>query len=240
MLGKIRSLAFNVFYTIWSIFCLVVFLPSFVSFKTTYAAGRIWALGVAWGMRVIVGTKYRFEGLENLPQGGCVIASRHQSAWETIMIFVLTKNSGVVYKKELARIPLFGWYNILLRNIKVDRQGGIKSLQHTVELVRKRAVEEGRRVVLFPEGTRTPPGVRPGVKPAVYLMYKEGVDIYPAAVNSGLFWPKDSFDRKKGEIVWKILPKIESGLGKKEFNKRLEEAIYNESEKLEKQSDENS
>jgi 1-acyl-sn-glycerol-3-phosphate acyltransferase len=235
MIQNIRSVIFNLFYACWSIFCLAAFIPSFITWKTTYLAGRLWAKGVVFGMRVIVGTKYRFEGLENIPEGGCIIACRHQSAWETIIIFILTENSGVVYKKELARIPLFGWYNVLLKNIRVDREGGIKSLQKTVKLVKERT-EEGRRVVLYPEGTRTSYGTRTELKPSIYLMYKEGIDIVPAALNSGVFWPKDSYKRRSGTIVLKILPPIEKGLSKKDFMKRLQDNIYDESEKLEKEA----
>lgn len=161
---------------------------------------------------------------------GFVIASKHQSAWETIIAFAFLPKVSFVYKKELGYIPIYGWYNKAYKNICADRKGGAKALKSIVEQTKNR-VEHGHQVIIFPQGTRTAFGRVVPYKSSVYAMYKEALDIYPAALNSGNFWPKKGV-KKSGTIVWKFLPPIEQGLDKKQFMQRLEEVIESESNKL--------
>jgi 1-acyl-sn-glycerol-3-phosphate acyltransferase len=164
------------------------------------------------------------------PTKGFVIASKHQSAWETFIAFAFLPKVSFVYKKELGYIPIYGWYNKAYKNICADRKGGAKALKSIIEQTKDR-VEKGHQVIIFPQGTRTAFGQVTPYKSSVYAMYKAGIDIYPAALNSGNCWPKKGI-KKSGTIVWKFLPKIEQGLDKKEFMQRLEEVIESESNKL--------
>lgn len=165
---------------------------------------------------------------------GFVIASKHQSAWETIVAFTFLPKVCFVYKKELSYIPIYGWYNIAYRNIKVSRGAGVRAVKSVVEGVKKR-VAACHQVVIFPQGTRTPFGVENPYKSSIYAMYAEGIPVYPAALNSGNHWPKHGAKRG-GTIVWKFLPKIEPGLSKADFMARLEAAIEIESNRLDENS----
>lgn len=240
---------FTPFFYIWTCLTLVLFSPSFVSFNLTMKASIIWAKGVVWGLRVFGGVESKVIGLETLekirvqrsafsktnnqPQRGFVVACKHQSAWETIVPYLYVPGTSYVYKKELGYIPFFGWYNVFLRNIAVDRKAGAKALKIVTEGV-KRNVAAGRGVMIYPEGTRVPVGKKVKYKPAIYSIYKEGVKVIPAAVNSGYFWPKGKFLRKKGTIVFSYLEPMPDGLSKQEFMQLLETRIETECERLTK------
>ncbi len=220
-------------------------------------ASQAWAAGVVWGLKHIAGIESKVIGLENLEKltsykldfignkvkklktnnqqpitdKGFVVACKHQSAWETIVPFLFVPNTSYVYKKEIGYIPFFGWYNVFLNNISVDRKAGAKALKLVTEQAIARA-KEGRGIVLFPEGTRVPVNKKVKYKPAIYSIYKEGVDVIPAAVNSGYFWPKGKFLNKKGTIFFEYLEPMPKGLSKEEFMAELENRIENASQKL--------
>jgi 1-acyl-sn-glycerol-3-phosphate acyltransferase len=247
----LRSYLFSLIFYLWITISMVVCLPFIFFYPVIYKLNRHWAKSVMWLFKTIVGCDYRIEGLENLPiqleekkndknlqtsnfkpqtKAGFVIASKHQSAWETIVAFAIFPKVAFVYKKELGYIPIYGWYNIAYRNIKVDRGAGVTSLRKIVGRAKNR-VKQGHQVVIFPQGTRTPFGVEKKYKSAVYAMYKEGLPIYPAALNSGDHWPKHGVKRG-GTIVWKFFPKIESGLSRDEFMAKLSAVIEVESNAL--------
>ncbi len=206
-------------------------LPFIFFYRVIYTLNRYWAHSVMWLLKVVVGCNYRVEGLENLPkQGGFVIASKHQSAWETILPFALFPKAVFVYKKELGYIPIYGWYNIAFRNIKVNRTGGASALKKVLAQAVQR-VGQGHQVIIFPQGSRTPFGQHREYRPAIYAMYREGLPVYPAALNADGCWPKSGL-KKPGTIVWKFLPQIEPGLSRDEFMSRLEQLIESESAAL--------
>lgn len=228
---------FIIFFYIWTAVVLVLFSPSFISFNLTMKASQVWAKGVVWGLKHLAGVESKVIGLDNLEKvsskGGFVVACKHQSAWETIVPYLYVPGTSYVYKKELGYIPFFGWYNVFLRNIAVDRKAGAKALKYVTEGV-KRNADAGRGVMIYPEGTRALPGVKVKYKPAVYSIYKEGVRIIPAAVNSGHYWPRGNFLGKKGTMVFSYLEPMPEGLSKKEFMELLENRIETESERLAK------
>ncbi len=192
----------------------------------------LWCASILWLFKKIIGCDYRIEGFDNLPkEGGYVIASKHQSAWETIAPFTFLSKATFVYKKELGSIPFYGWYNKAVHNIKVDRKAGGAALKKVVLQATER-VQEGYKVIIFPQGTRVrfdQPEVE--YKPAIYAMYKAGLPIYPAALNSGNFWPKDGA-KKSGTIVMKFMPRISPGLSREDFMARLKACIEIESNAL--------
>lgn len=221
----LRSILYNIFYVLWCAFCFLFFLPALLTFKTAQSFSAFWAKGLTWGFVHIVGVKIEFEGRENFEgEEGCVLASKHQSAFETFY-FLTLKDAAFVYKKELQYIPLFGFYHIVLRNIAVDRKAGASALKMVLKGVKQR-VSEGRKVVIFPEGTRVLPGVRGEYKPAIYAIYKNGESkIVPIALNSGELWQKNSFIKKPGVVKIKAFPAMEKGLGKKEFFDKLRDCL---------------
>ncbi len=226
-----RSFIFTFIFYLWILVAMICCLPAMFFYPVIYRLNSLWTRSVMWMFKKIVGCDYRIEGLKNLPaQGGFVIASKHQSAWETFIPFTFLPKVVFVYKKELGYIPFYGWYNIAYRNVKVDRGGGAKAIRSVVEGARKR-VAAGHQVIIFPQGTRTPFGVENKYRSSIYAIYKEGIPVYPAALNSGNHWPKHG-SKKSGTIVWKFLPQIEPGLSKDEFMSRLAATIEIESNAL--------
>ncbi|NVK17073.1 MAG: 1-acyl-sn-glycerol-3-phosphate acyltransferase [Methylocystaceae bacterium] len=230
----IRSLLFNIYLfggTGVIAFILLVLLP--FSAHEMRKGSQLWTRYVMWGMRWITGIRYEVRGLENLPEGGAIIACKHQSAWDTAIFVLLRLNTAYILKKELTKIPFYGWYVNRSGHISVDRSAGASALKDMVKDV-KAALEKGRNVVIFPEGTRSNPGepgdYQPGVA-AIYTQTKQPV--IPVALNSGLFWGRRSFLKKKGTIVMEIMPAIEPGLKRKEFMERLENTIETKSRELE-------
>ena len=227
----IRSLIFSVLFYLWIAAAMILSLPFIFTYSVIYKLHHYWAVSVALLLKKIVGCDHKIEGLDNLPkEGGYVIASKHQSAWETIIAFSFLPKVVFVYKKELGYIPIYGWYNKAFRNIKVDRSAGGISLKRVVAQAKER-VEQGHQVIIFPQGSRTNFGVEREFKPAIYVMYKEGLPVYPAALNSGNHWPKRGLKRG-GCITWKFFPAIEPGLSREQFMDRLAAVIEVESHAL--------
>jgi 1-acyl-sn-glycerol-3-phosphate acyltransferase len=140
--------------------------------------------------------------------------------------------SSFVMKKELMWIPWFGWYASRVRTIVVDREAGAAALKKLVKEAKARFVE-GRQVVIFPEGTRTPPGEPADYKPGIAALYREiDVPVHPVATNSGVHWPAHGFLRKPGVIVFEYLEPIPPGLKRAEFMRLLEERIESASTRL--------
>lgn len=199
--------------------------------RHVWTALRIWARATLWGLRWIVGARVRFEGLEHAPQGGALVAMKHQAMLDTIAPALFLPRPSFIYKRELGATPVMGAY--LARNqIAVDRGGHAKALKSIVRGARE-AVAKGRQVVIFPEGTRQPLGAPPDYKPGIAAMYKDlNLPVTPVALNTGLIWKPKGVLRSPGEVVIKVLPPIPAGLSREEFMRRLQETIESESEAL--------
>jgi len=230
----IRSLLFNIYLfggTGIIAFILLVLLP--FSAHEMRKGSQLWTRYVMWGMRWITGIRYEVRGLENLPESGAIIACKHQSAWDTAIFVLLRLNTAYILKKELTKIPFYGWYVNRSGHISVDRSAGASALKNMVKDV-KTALGKGRNVVIFPEGTRSNPGEPGEYQPGVAAIYTQTkLPIVPVALNSGLFWGRRSFLKKKGTIIMEIMPAIEPGLKRKEFMDRLESTIETKSRELE-------
>ena len=222
----LRSLLFNVlFYLVLVVLCVIA-IPTIV-----LPRGALMALAAAWAntslflMRVICNIRIEFRGVEKIPKGPLVVASKHQSFWETFALLRFFEHPLFILKRELMMIPVFGWYLKKVGMISVERGGGPRSLVKTL----KRAAAEvklGRQLVIFPEGTRTAPGAAPNYKAGVAQIYAEsGVPCLPVALNSGLFWPRRTFMRYPGTLVVEFLDPLPSGLPKDEFLSRVQTAI---------------
>ena len=165
------------------------------------------------------------RGREKIPKGPIIVASKHQSAWETFALLPLFDNPLFIVKRELLWIPIFGWLMIKGRMVPVDRSAGSQAL---VAMTARANVElaDNRQLIIFPEGTRRPAGAEPRYKFGVAHLYAaEGVPCVPVALNSGLFWPRRSIRRLPGTVVVEILDPIAPGLDKDVFFKRLQNDI---------------
>ncbi len=225
-----RALLFNAaFYgwvALWGLATLpLLALPGRAAGRLAQRSALFWAHGVLTLLRVCVGLDYRVEGREHLPEGPCIIAAKHQSAWETIALWVLFDRPVFILKRELLWLPLFGWYLARVGMIGIDRSAAGGALRQMVRGA-ARAIADGRNVVVFPEGTRTPPGASRPLRPGIAALY-DGVSatVVPVALDSGRFWPRRSFRKKPGTITVRILPPMPAGLEKRVFLSELQTRI---------------
>jgi len=208
---------------------VLIFAPGLLlPYQVTVWGQRRWARGVNLLLRWSAGIKVEIRGLQNRPRGGAIIASKHQSAWDTLIWHVILDDPAMVMKKELLSIPIYGWMCRKTRMIAVDRKAGAKALRAMLADA-KAATEIGRAIVIFPQGTRTAPGVSTAdmpYQPGVSALYR-GLDVpvVPVALNSGLFWPRRQLLRQSGTIVLQFLEPIPSGLPRKEFDLLLQERL---------------
>ncbi|MBN9343892.1 MAG: 1-acyl-sn-glycerol-3-phosphate acyltransferase [Holosporales bacterium] len=232
MMIFIQSIIFNILFYIWTFFIVISALPALIVGRHwTHCAARYWGHGVTLLLR-IVGIQVEIRGREHLPPEPVIVASKHQSAWETTMIEVLVPQSVIILKKELIMIPLFGRLLLNAGMISIDRSKGRSVIPQMVEGA-KRAREQGRSTFIFPEGTRTPAGKRGTYRYGTYALYHNtGMKVVPAAHNAGFFWPRRKFLKVPGKIIFEFLPPIKAGLSEKDFMKRLEDSIENASENL--------
>ena len=149
---------------------------------------RSYARTSLWLLRVVCGTKVEWRGVEKMPKAPCIVACKHQSAWETFALYAVLDDPIYILKRELMWIPLFGWYMWKAGLIPIDRAAGLAALARMTARARESARgPRPRQLVIFPEGTRRAPGAEPSYKPGVaYLYGKAGVPCVPIALNSGL------------------------------------------------------
>ena len=221
-----RSLLFNlVFYLNLGVLLIGAFLTLVLPRRAVLEMAKLWGRSSVWLLRVICGTKVEFRGLERLPKGPLIVAAKHQSTWETFALLHLFEDFTFIVKRELMWIPIFGWCMTKGRMISVDRGAGSQALGAMTKRAREE-IRTGRQLIIFPEGTRRPPGAEPRYKFGVAHLYAEvGVPCVPVALNSGLFWPRRAFRRLPGTIVVEFLDPIPPGLNKDVFFKRLQSDI---------------
>jgi 1-acyl-sn-glycerol-3-phosphate acyltransferase len=222
----LRSLVFNILFYVVFVAWAVVALPTFLMPRAAMLkVAAWWARTNIVLMRVICGIRVEFRGVEKIPKGPLIVASKHQSMWETISLLRFFEAPFFVLKRELLFIPLFGFFLIKTRMIAIDRAKGGRAL---LAVMRRAAgeVRHGRQFVIFPEGTRTAPGAPPQYKAGIGLIYSEcGVPCLPVALNSGLFWPRRTFMRYPGTLVVEFLDPIPPGLKRDAFLTRIESVI---------------
>lgn len=229
----IRSLLFAVSLVAWSTFVSFAFIPVFfMQWRGATALQRAWSKGILALAKWLVGISYQVKGLDHLLQGSFIVACKHQSTFETLVLSVALRDAAYVVKKELMQIPLFGWYGWPARHIPVDRKAGSKALRYMLKAA-ARAKSDGRVIAIFPEGTRSAVGQKPSYQPGIMALYRHlDLPVVPAAVNSGLFWGRGQFIKKPGLITLEFLPAIEPGLNKRLFMSRLEDDIESATKRL--------
>ena len=205
-------------------------LPLHWRFKLTMGWPRL----AVWGARVICGVRWRVQGWENLPDGPAIVLSKHQSAWETLFLpSHLPREVCFVYKRELHRVPFFGWGLALLAMIPIDRSKGRDAFEQVVRVGQQR-LNEGRWPILFPEGTRIAPGKMGRFKMGgALLATRTKAPVIPIALNAGACWPRNSFIKRPGLITVSIGAPISSeGLTPEELNARVSHWIEAEMHRI--------
>lgn len=219
----LRSLLFNVAFYLNTLIFLIGALPTFfMSYRAIMSVAKAWGRANLFLLWAICGIKAEFRGLEKIPQGGLLVASKHQSTWETFALLWLFGDPVFILKRELQWIPLFGWFTIKGRMVPVRRGARGQGLTEMSERARIE-LARGRQIIIFPEGTRRPAGAEPKYKIGVAHLYEAGgVPCLPVALNSGMFWPRRSLLRVPGTVIVEILDPIPPGLPKEEFFARLQ------------------
>jgi 1-acyl-sn-glycerol-3-phosphate acyltransferase len=229
----LRSLAFNLLFYIWTVIMAVVGLPFLLGpRRLTVAWARAWERGIAWLLRTIAGITFEVRGRVHMTEAPVIYAVKHQSAFETLVLHLVLRDPAIALKRELTRIPLFGWYLIRTGMIRIDRTSGARALRSMVSGARG-ALARGSSVVVFPEGTRVAPGAERPYQPGVAGLYLQlGLKVVPVALNSGLFWSRRSFRKRPGHIVIEFLPAIEAGLDRKRFMAALRDRLEPATDRL--------
>ncbi len=229
----LRSLCFNVGWyagtvTIALLGAPILLLPR----RAVVAWAKFWIRFCLWWLRITVGLTHRLSGLENLPAGPVVIASKHQSSWETLAYTLLFSDAAIVLKRELLFIPVVGWAMARAGNIAVERGDGAAALRGLVRQA-KAVIADGRSILIFPEGTRVAVGDERPYHVGTAALYRQlGVPVVPVALNSGLFWGRRQFIKRPGIIDVEMLPAIPPGLSRDAFMTTLRARIEGATERL--------
>ncbi|PID66445.1 MAG: 1-acyl-sn-glycerol-3-phosphate acyltransferase [Gammaproteobacteria bacterium] len=192
MLLKLRGYVF-IFLLILSMVLywpIPVVMRLFLPEKKVHAVATFWGDMVLFLLKYVLGITYRVKGGENIPDKPCVVLSKHQSALDIFVLLRIFTPQTSPFKKELLKIPFFGWVLAVTNPIVIDRKAGRQALKVLVKKGKEK-LQKGFWVLLYPEGTRALPGQRGRYKSGgVLLAQKAGVDIVPVAINTGLFWQK--------------------------------------------------
>ncbi len=221
----LRSLIFFLWFALTSATLSLVGLPALLlDRRVTVAISRTWSGVTLWGLKVIAGLDYEIRG--PIPPKQVLVASKHMSMWDTIALYRFLDDPTVVMKRELLRVPFYGWMAWKAGVISIDRGGRAQTLKRMLERAR-RAIAEGHAILIFPEGHRMAPDALPDYKPGVAALYGQlDVACVPVALNSGLFWTGPmGFLKKPGRVVVQFLEPIPPGLRPRDFLKTLEARI---------------
>jgi len=223
MIAFIRSLIFTLVFYLGSVPLVVgAAIGAVISPRAINRMARLWAGWFLLTTDIILGIKLRIEGA--VPQNGVIVALKHQAAYETILTLWLFDNPAVVMKAELHQIPFWGFAARQHGTIPVDRAGSATALR-TMLRAAQGARDAGRPIVIFPEGTRAPPGTQPPLRPGLAGLYRAlKVPLVPVALNSATCWPK-GFIKHAGVVTLRFLPPVPPGLNRDAIEARVHAAI---------------
>ncbi len=222
----LRSLIYIVFlYGSMAVVGVLLLPAALLNYRGAVAAMRIWTRAALWGLRWICGARVIIEGAENIPAGRVLIASKHQAMLDTMTPFLVMREPTTVLKKELLSMPIFGWFARRAGMIAIDRDGHASALKGMLREARARA-DQGRPIIIYPEGTRTEVGAPPDYKSGVAALYRDlNAPCVPVAVSTGLVWSAHGLTRRPGVAVVRYLEPIQPGLSRAEFMRELETRI---------------
>ncbi len=222
MIGFIGSLLFHLIFYTGSVFVSTAIALGSRSKEWVRAGSHIWAAWFVWCARVFLGITFTVRG--RIPRESVIVASKHQSAYETILTLYLFHHPAVVMKAELRKIPIWGFLSAQHGSIFVERGKGASALKSMLRQSRARAAE-GRPIFIFPEGTRVPVGTAPPLKAGLSGVYSGlGVPVVPVALDAGDYWTR-RFVKRPGVITLAFLPDIPAGLSRAELEERVHTAI---------------
>lgn len=230
---EVRRLLFAAWLYLSMPVCAIGLSPALIlPHRVAMGVIRLWARIVLFGLRTIMGVTVEVRGLDNRPSGAALVAPKHQSMLDIVAPFAVLDDPCFVLKKELMVLPFFGWFVWKTRMIPIDRTAHAKALKDMLRTARAR-LEDGRQIVIFPEGTRRLPGAAPDYKPGVAAIYRdlEG-PCWPVATNSGEHWPARGIKFNPGHVVFEFLEPIPAGLKRQEFMRELETRIEAASARL--------
>ena len=229
MILWLRSALFLLWFLLVTTILSVIFLPVLVLPRAaTIWLARVWAHATFWGLKVFTGIHFEIRGQP--PKGPVLVASKHMSMWDTLALDLALDAPAIVLKRELLRIPFYGWFLWKAAAIPIDRAGGASALRKMASAARA-TLAEGRPILIFPEGTRKKPGAAPDYKPGVAGLYAlSGVDCIPVALNSGVYWT--GFLKRPGTIVLQFLEPIPPGLKRDTFMAQLQNRIETATSRL--------
>ncbi|HWT13421.1 MAG TPA: lysophospholipid acyltransferase family protein [Allosphingosinicella sp.] len=220
----LRSAAFAVLFYGWTVVAVLLSFP-----VSLFGTGplRAWADGWArahrWLAAHLLGIRSRIEG--SPPLGAVIVAAKHQSMFETLEMMLILAEPAAVLKRELVDIPFWGWVVRRYGVIPVDRAGGAPALRRMMRAA-EAAIAEGRPILIFPEGTRVPPGHRPPLQPGFAGLYRAlKLPVVPIALDSGRLWPRHQFLKRPGIVTMRIGEPIPPGLPRAEIEARVHSAI---------------
>jgi 1-acyl-sn-glycerol-3-phosphate acyltransferase len=195
-------------------------------------AARGWARGGIWLHAITTGARFEFRGLERIPKGPLLVAAKHHSAWETMALLLHVHHATYILKRELLKLPLFGWHLIKAQQVPIDR-GQRQQAMAKMQAHAREAVGRGRQIVIFPEGTRRKVGAPPDYKFGVARLYGQlNVPCVPVALTSGLAWPRNTLLHYPRRIIVEYLEPIPAGLAPEVFFERLKAAIEDNTNRL--------
>ena len=227
-----RSHLFNFLMPATAVLWTVLLFPCLLSKPLSRWVCQCWARTVLWELRIITGLDYRIEGEEYIPTGAALVAARHQTMWETLGLMATLPNPVFILKQELLDIPFFGWWVAGAGSIAIDRKAGAKSLRQMTRSAQE-AAGRGDQIIIFPEGSRIPPGKHAEYQPGVIGLYRAlKLPCVPVAHNSGCYWRHPGPDRLPGAITLQFLPAIETGMDKEPFLDVLQQQITEKSDQL--------
>lgn len=230
----LRSALFALFQAVTTVlFSLLALASAPLPPLARYRVITTWSRAIVRGCELICGVRYRVLGREHLPPPPYIVLANHQSAWETLAFQCIFPPQAWVVKRELLWIPFFGWGLALLSPIAIDRAAGPRALRQLLEQGRKR-LARGLCLVIFPEGTRVPPGEHAAFQPGgAWLAAKTSTAIVPVAHDSGRLWPRNAFLKRPGTITVSIGPPIvPDGLSPQVLNEKVERWIEEERRRI--------
>jgi 1-acyl-sn-glycerol-3-phosphate acyltransferase len=222
MMLWLRSALFLLWFFLITAILSLIFLPVLVLPRAaTVWLARLWSRATLWGLKVFTGIGFEVRGVP--PKGAVLVASKHMSMWDTLALYLTLDAPAFVLKRELLRIPFYGWFLWKATAIAIDRAAGASALRKMARTARD-VLAERRAILIFPEGTRKKPGAAPDYKPGVAGLYGMlGVECVPVALNSGVYWT--GFLKRPGTIVLQFLEPIPPGLKRETFMALLQERI---------------
>ena len=227
----LRSLFFNILLFGGIAFaCIIAFPLLFIRDKHMICAGKVLSIYVKFLLKIIIGVKIDFKGTENLRKfDKYFVASAHQSMFETFALQTVISGPVFILKKELMKIPFFGWCLKKIGAVAIVRDTATKENLNFFDKILDQINKSKRPLLIFPQGTRVPYKERPDFKKGVARIYESlKLPCVPVALNTGKVWPKNSFNKYPGKITISFLSPIEPGLSKEDFLKKLQNIIYKE------------